>query len=250
MKAFAIAHRLLFQHGFWRYLLFPVSFSVALVPLALWGGFEGFAALAQWVLGWFMDDGTTAASIVGTVLLIATLVLLAGPLFLVFRGLVMLAYLPFLDRLAEKAERVVEGGPTTLARGLLSALWRWAAMFAITLAASAAVLVAGFLLGLVPLVGVVISTVFVAALQLWLGSVANVDPYLDRRGYSTRGALGLMWRFFFTLTVFGGLSLGATAVPVVGWFVGPTYTAVAGVVLGLLIDEIEAPNAPGRHLSG
>jgi uncharacterized protein involved in cysteine biosynthesis len=72
---------------------------------------------------------------------------------------------------------------------------------------------------------------------MFLSSAAYVDPYLDRRGMTPKQSLSLLWSTKGELFFFGATGLLLTIIPVIGWFIGPSYSVISGVGLGVLLFE-------------
>jgi uncharacterized protein involved in cysteine biosynthesis len=227
--AFKKAHRLICGQGYWRYLAVPMLLSVLLAAMILVGGsflahflmdllettFPGLAAQPGWVRG---------------LLVILLLVLGAGPCYVIFRSLVMVLYGPFLDRLSESVEIHVTGKSSGVRIGILPSFKRPLILAGYTIAASLILFAASLVLGLIPVVGWLLSIFFVWPLQLFLSSVSYVDPYLERHGVTPRAALRRMWKQKYAMAGFGGFSAVISLIPIIGWFLGPTYSVVAGLV--------------------
>jgi len=168
-----------------------------------------------------------------------------APCYIGFRGIVMACYAPFLDKLSERSEQLLHGHAQHQERSLLDAIRRPVGMTLLTVGASLLLILFGLALGALPFWGAVLSPAIVFPLQLFLISVGFIDPYFERKGLSPGQSFRLMLRYFWRITFFGALSLVFIAIPVVGWFVGPTYSIIAGVMMGILISDEEAAK-PGR----
>ncbi|MCI5146663.1 MAG: hypothetical protein D3923_14340 [Candidatus Electrothrix sp. AR3] len=107
----------------------------------------------------------------------------------------------------------------------------------LTVAASVWVVAAGFALATIPVVGTLLSGAVVFFLQMFLSSAAYVDPYLDRRGMAPKQTFALLWSQKGEMFFFGATGLFLTMIPVIGWFIGPTYSVISGVALGVLLFE-------------
>ncbi|MCI5223916.1 MAG: hypothetical protein D3924_14900, partial [Candidatus Electrothrix sp. AR4] len=103
-------------------------------------------------------------------------------------------------------------------------------------------------LAAVPVVGTLLSGAVVFFLQMFLSSVAFVDPYLDRRGMATKQAFTLLWGEKRDMFFFGTAGLLLTLIPVFGWFVGPTYSVISGVALGVLLFEEDTDSGSGEQV--
>ena len=68
---------------------------------------------------------------------------------------------------------------------------------------------------------------------MFLTGIGFIDPYFVRAGYNGMQSFRIMLKRFFTVgffSAFGGLIL---LIPLFGWFLGPTYSVVAGIILAL-----------------
>ena len=63
----------------------------------------------------------------------------------------------------------------------------------------------------------------------------DIDPVLSRAGLRARDSFRLLRRNMLEVIVFGAIGSLIVAIPLVGWFLGPTYCVIAGVHLGLLL---------------
>lgn len=167
-----------------------------------------------------------------------------APCYVAFRGLVMVCYAPFLDHLSNRAEKVITGSADEVSRSLLESIKRPLCMALLTIGASMAVLAGGLALGLIPLIGFLLTFGFVIPLELFLSSISYLDPYFERRGFTPQSSFRFLRRHFLSVCVFGLLGLVIMAVPVVGWFLGPTYSVVAGIVYAILLFESDSPAEP------
>lgn len=227
--AFKEAHRLIWGHGYWRYLAIPILLSVLLALLILFIGYQ----LAHFLMGWMETSFPSLAAQpvwVRGLLFVLLLVLQAGPCYVIFRSLVLVFYGPFLDRLSESVEMHVKGRTCGVKIGILQSFKRPLIVAGYTIAASLVLFVASLALGLIPVVGWLFSIFVLLPLQLFLSSVSYVDPYLERHGIAPRAAFGRMWKHKYDMMCLGGVAVAISLIPIIGWFLGPTYSVVAGLL--------------------
>ncbi|WP_269526583.1 EI24 domain-containing protein [Coraliomargarita parva] len=234
--AYKQAHRILWQHGYWRYLLLPLALSIGLMPALLFG----FGGLSYY-LG-TVAESRLSGSEGGAVWLrwLVVLVMMCGVFgtgYVLYRNLVLVCYGPFLERLSMQAERTVIGHASESERPLWESLLRPLTITLYAVLASIGTLLLGLLLGFIPLIGSILSFFLFVPTQLFLGSVGYVDPYLERRGFSPREAFAQMRREFIPMLVFSIVGFLFLVVPLVGWFLAPTYSVVAGIVFGIRMLE-------------
>lgn len=82
---------------------------------------------------------------------------------------------------------------------------------------------------------------------MFLSSAAFVDPYLDRRGMAPKQTFALLWSKKGEMFFFGAAGLLLTMIPVIGWFIGPTYSVISGVALGVLLFEENQENGASEQ---
>ena len=68
---------------------------------------------------------------------------------------------------------------------------------------------------------------------MFLTGIGFIDPYFDRAGYSGMQSFRVMRNRFFTVGIFSSLGGLILLIPLFGWFLGPTYSVVAGIILAL-----------------
>lgn len=239
IAAYRRAHQLLWKMQFWRILIWPVLISIALTVLL----FVGYLAVGNWLFSeveaFFFGEEQLPAWL-RAIFWLLLVVQFSGPLYVAFRGLVLICYGPFLDTLSTKIERAEHGKVMETERTLWESIQRPLLMFVWTFSASMGVLLASVALGLVPLIGVLLGVVIQFPIQMFLSGVSYIDPYMDRAGYTPRESFRVIRQHFAGSAIFAMLGLLIQAIPVVGWFVGPTYSVIAGVLYGIRIDSDSA----------
>ncbi|RWX51553.1 hypothetical protein VU01_11175 [Candidatus Electrothrix marina] len=246
IKAFKVGHEVLWKHGQWKRLRLPIAISVLLVPLSIAGFFA---------LGWGLSDylqhllfpEQTWTEWIGFAVWIALSVVAAGPLYIIFRSLVLLVFTPFLDLISEEAECILTGKPTPTGQSIPASLIRLSLILLVTVLASVLVVIAGFALSALPVIGALLSAAVVFFFQMFLSSAAFVDPYLDRRGMAPKQTFALLWSKKGEMFFFGAAGLLLTMIPVIGWFIGPTYSVISGVALGVLLFEENQENGASEQ---
>ncbi len=234
--SFLKAHEILWKLGYWRYLLVPIILSVVLAVVLVVLCFAFSSILSVW-LHEFLSTFFELPEWFRLVLMLFIIVFEMGPFYVAFRSLVMVCYAPFLDKLSVKVEELVNGHSKEFDRGFIESIKRPLMMASFTISASVAVFVGGLFIGLVPVAGILISSLMLIPFQIFLSSVAYVDPYLERSGYTPRESIVLMRKNIGSMLIFGLFGFIIMMIPIIGWFVGPTYSVVAGIVFGILISK-------------
>lgn len=191
--------------------------------------FPGLANQPDWVRG---------------LLVVVLLALGAAPCYVVFRSLVMVLYGPFLDRLSENVEKQITGTSHGVKIGFLPSFKRPLILAACTITASLILFAASVALGLIPIVGWLLSLLLVWPMQLFLSAISYVDPYLERHGVAPGTAFRRMWKQKFAMVCFGGAAVLLSLIPIIGWFLGPTYSVVAGLVFSA--EHLTEPKIPAQ----
>ncbi|MGJ8654004.1 MAG: EI24 domain-containing protein [Opitutaceae bacterium] len=242
--AFGKAHEIIWEHGHWKYLLVPIVLTALLLPAL------GVIMISlSYFLAALIEGSFTGGEEVTWIRYVVMAALLTGAIgtgYVLYRNLVMVCYGPFLDRLSVQAEILVNGAAQESNRPLLESLVRPLVITAYAVAASFSTIIIGLLLGLIPLIGGPLMLLFLVPTQLFLGAVGYVDPYLERKGYSARESLRMMRHYFYPMLAFAILGSLLLLIPFVGWFIAPTYSAVAGIVFAILMtaEEVEPVTPP------
>jgi uncharacterized protein involved in cysteine biosynthesis len=226
--AYRTANRLIWGGGLWRYWAIPALLAVAYLPLLVWA----IAWAADWLAGHMKWSGVEGSWSwwMWRVMWWAVLGVVG---WLTYRSVVLLFHAPFLDVISEKVEKDLTGRDEAPEVKWLSMAWRSVRMAAVIGILSMIVAVLNLGVTLIPVVGWLVSIGILLPVQLWLGGAQALDPYFGRNGDGARASLRRMMRrplLVFLLGAGGALIL---LIPVLGWFVGPTYVVVAGVVTGV-----------------
>ena len=246
------AHRLLFRKGLWPLFLIPGIVSLTYVPLVAVFTFlflrdVTVAIHDRWVPDALQSDFTQI------VLALSLFAVGVSGGFILYRNAIMVLYSPILAYLSEASERHAYGtvpeGPSrgiTL-RGACASAMRGTGLSLLTVLFALLGLLVGLVISLIPLIGGLAAAVLVPAWQFYLAGVGFCDPPLERRGYRIRHTLRHAWRFKWrTLGQGTGFSL-LLLLPVVGWFLAPSYGVVAGTLGTVaILKEEEMSEDEGR----
>ena len=235
-QSYLKAHQIIWQQGYWRYLLVPITLSFVLAVFLLAGSGFLAAKMSNSVHEW-ISESIRLWDWLQAVLGLVLFVLLLLPCYLLFRSLVMLCYAPFLDRISMGTEKLAGSAVLDSDMGILQSLKRPALMAVFTLCGLVVVVVLAVLAGFIPVVGAVISLILVFPVNLLLSTLSYLDPYLERRSYSPVASIKVIWQHRWLAMYFGLIGFLITSIPIFGWFVGPTYAVVGGIVLAISITE-------------
>jgi len=161
--------------------------------------------------------------------------------YITFRVVVMLFYMPVLEFVAERVERRVLGRAIEDPKRWYQMIGRMGLIVAVTLVLSMTLALLSLAASFIPVVGTVVVMLGILPLQWFLAAVGYLDPSLDRRGYAVRASLRMLRSRFFTVVLFDLIGTAILLVPLVGWFLGPTYSVVAGIILVIrMLGEMPA----------
>lgn len=236
ITAFRQAHRIIWGTGLWRYFIIPVILSVLYFPLLVAGCLYFSNLATSWLLesiGWLGGLGNWARWTVN----ILVLILLGFFGIVTYRSVVMIFYSPFLDAISEKVEEILLGRKVTARGNIIQTILRVGAIALLTIGCSVVLLVLDVAVSGIPLIGGLLTLIILLPIQFFIAGIGNVDPFLDRNGYGAMESFRLMRRNFGAVAVLSVLSSLFLLIPLFGWFIGPTYSVVAGVALGIRIDE-------------
>jgi CysZ protein len=252
LKDYVQAQRLLFREGLWPLFLVPGILSLFYLPLSMVFGFIFLKDFTRYVHDhWIPEFLQSAITLILLAIFLWIVALYLG--FLLFRNVIMILYSPILGFLSEATERVASGRKEqedapkfSLAESVRSAV-RGTSMSLLTLLFALIGLATSFLIAMVPVVGAILAVILMPLLTLYLAGVGFFDPPLERRQVGIGGTFTYCWRhrgrvfgqgFCFTLLLL---------IPVLGWFLAPSYGVVAGT-LGVVDDweEKESGRSDGQ----
>lgn len=235
IKDYARAQRLLFKEGLWPLFLVPGILSLFYLPLSMVFGFFFLKDFTTFVHDNWVPDflQSTLTQIILSVFLFLVALYLG---FLLFRNVIMVLYSPILSFLSEATERAAAGltkeedAPGfSMSEAAKSAL-RGTTMSLLTLVFALIALATSFLIAMIPVIGAIIAMILMPVFTVYLAGVGFYDPSLERRQAGIGDTLSFCWRNRGRVT---GVGFGFTLlllVPVVGWFLAPSYGVVAGTL--------------------
>lgn len=241
------AHRLISTHKLWRFIVIPGLLSLLYFPFVIWATFYGLKPVSRYLHdNWvpeFLQSGFT-------LFLLGLLVWLLGVYagFMLFRNVIMVLCSPLLSHISEITDKVSGGveAPKFTWQGSGKEIFRAAVLSLISLTISILVFLFCFVIGIIPILGAAIAFVTMSLVQMYLAGVGFSDPALERRQYSIGNTLKFARKHRPRLMGVGFGFLLLLAVPVIGWFVAPSYGVIAGTlaVLDLLEEEKKSRKPP------
>jgi CysZ protein len=247
LRCYGRAHRLIVAHKLWRLILIPGLLSFLYFPLVIMVTFYGLRPVTSYLhehwVPTFLQSGFT-------LFLISLVVWIAGLYlgFLLFRNVIMIICSPLLSYLSETVEKVYGGlaAPAFTWQGVGKEIARAAVLSFLALLISLVTFAVCLVIGLIPILGAVIAFILMTLIQGYLAGVGFADPVLERRRYSISATLRFTRQHRPRLMGVGFGFLLLVAIPLVGWFIAPSYGMVAGTLAGmdLLNENEEKKTAP------
>lgn len=225
------ALRVLGEHRrLWKYVAIPVVLNLVLGGLlyagALYAGWQGIDLLMTRLPEW-----AAAASVILRALMVVALLFLTG---LVLAKFGVILGSPWYGRLSEELEEMRLGRQMPEApRGRLAMLGEVGSAIGYEvkkLGLTIAILLPLFVIGLVPLIGPVVSTVGGFALGVTIVCLDFLDPSLGRRQLSFRQKLATVFRHMPTTGGFGAVALVLVSIPLVNLVTVPLSVAAASLL--------------------
>jgi uncharacterized protein involved in cysteine biosynthesis len=245
-KDYLNAGRLVQKDRLWPLVMVPgligLLYFPAIVLLTLsWGGD---------VSGYLRDRGLPESfNYKWVVWLLAVAIWIAGVFigFVLFRNGIMILYAPVLAILSRQTELKAYPGQilSETEVGIVQSALRGSGMSLLSLLLSLGSLAVCVPLLFIPLVGQLAIAVWLPLTQMFLAGHGFIDPTLERRGYSVRESFRFVWRHRLRTLGCGGGFMLLTAVPVLGWFLGPTLGVVAGTLNA--VNLLRMGKTPGRR---
>jgi CysZ protein len=242
LKCHRRAHRLVIDHKLWRLIIIPGFLSLFYLPLVIWVTFYGLKPLTRYLHeNWVPEFLQSAFTLLLLGILVWALGIYVG--YLLFRNVIMILCSPLLGYLSETTEKV-EGGiepPKFTWKGVGPEILRAIGLSLLSLLVSAGAFFICLIIGIIPVLGAVVAFVLMTLIQAYLAGVGFADPALERRRFTISATLKFARRHRPRLM---GVGLGFVilmAVPVVGWFLAPSYGIIAGTLAALDLLNEENP---------
>ncbi len=233
-KMYFKANRLVTKHKMWSFLTIPGIMSVLYILVLIILGTSYLPDMSA-----FIDQNLVPefmqGEIMQTIMSILLWLLLIIIMYISYREVVLVLFSPILSYLSEKVEKIVynqEPPPFNL-KNLMSDIIRAVKLEIKGLTRMLILTFLAWLLTFLPVIGAVISPVIILLIQSYYGGLRFTDYTLERKRYSVEESI------YFAKTNkprITGVGLGFTIlmmVPIVGWFVAPSYGTIAGTLSAL-----------------
>ena len=248
LSAYSQAHKFIWSEGFLKMLTVPLLLTVAYFPIMIGACYFSAAFVVELFEGYLGLDGDYGGWAWLEWLVELILFLGIGVLGIItYRIVVLFFYSLYLDKIAEKVEASVTGQVIECKRPTTQILGRMVGVAIITIVGTVTMLFIEMGANLIPVIGGLVALALIIPCEMFLTGIGFIDPYFDRAGYSGMQSFRVMRKRFFTVGIFsafGGLIL---LIPLFGWFLGPTYSVVGGIILAIQINaEHQAKTDPEK----
>lgn len=243
------AHRVIFRHRLWPLVLLPGLLSLLYVGLLIslgliYAGDISAYIYAHWLPEMLKYDWMRFF----TMLLIWLLILLAG--YISYKTVILIICAPILGYLSEKVEFLLYGQhpPDFQLKTFLNDLLRSLAINLRNLAWSLLFTFAAWPFLFIPVLGEIVFALLMFQIQSYYSGYGLLDIVLERKRYSAGESLQFQQR---QRGIVNGVGAGFTLlmlVPFAGWFLAPSYGAVAGTLAAL--EKTSGPILPERENPG
>lgn len=221
----------------WKHLIVPGLLSMLYFPLVIGGFFGGtffgVKEISTYISEKWLPNEVAEWAAWGLSILIGLLAIYLA--FLLYRSVVMIIYAPFIGLISETAEEKYHGtrGPGFSVGGMLYDIYRGSMVSALMLAISLMLTVLCWLLWLLPVVGAVIYFAGMLIIQAYFAGAGFMDPVLERRRIGIRASLSHSYRHKWHALGNGTGFVIMMLVPVIGWFLAPSYGIIAAAISGV-----------------
>jgi len=238
LSAFGQAHKFIWQEGFLKMLSVPLLLTALYFPVMVGACYFSAAMVVEFFEGQLGLGGDYGAWAWVEWLAEIVLFLVISVLGIItYRTVVLFFYSLYLDKIAECVEEAITGEVIECKRPPTKVLKRMIVVAIITILGTVAMLMIELGANLIPVIGGIFALVLIIPCEMFLTGIGFIDPYFDRVGLSGMQSFRLMRKRFFTIAVFSGIGGLILLIPFVGWFVGPTYSVVAGIIIALNINS-------------
>ena len=239
-SAICQAHKFIKREGIFRLFKVPLLLSVIYFPIMVVACFLTASVIVDFILGYF-----TLLSGAGEWLewlLEIVFFLFVGFLGVIsYRGVVLVFYSFFLDGIAEKVELEITGKKIDCERPKVQVLKRVVIVLLFIILGTIVLVLVNLFANVIPVMGAPLAFLIIFPVEMFITGTGFIDPYFDRNGLNGMDSFRLMRKNFLLIAVFSALSSLILIIPVVGWFVGPTYSVVAGMIIAIGIHHDNQP---------
>ncbi len=231
LKSYAKAHRLIIKYKLWPYLAIPGILSICYIIFLIILGSNYLPGMSEYVNESLIPE-FLQGDVMETVLSIFLWIFLLLIGYISYREVVLILFSPVLSFISEKVETVVynrEALPFNI-KNIISDIIRGIKIEAKSIVKMIIYTIIAWLLVLIPVIGAVISPVIILLIQSYYGGLRFVDYTLERKRYSVEESLFFVRSNKANITGVGIGFVLILMIPVLGWFLAPSYGTVAATL--------------------
>ncbi len=242
LGSYLVAHRFIFKHKIWAYIIIPTLINILLISLIFYGAFRLNDTLKPIIESWFSKDQGTLSTITSYTIQALVNVILFFLYLLTYKNLVLIILSPFLAILSEKVDALYTDRDFPFnGKQLLLDVWRGVKISIRNTAIELTLIVLCFVAGLfVPLIGIAIPVVIFLIESFYFG-FSMIDYTNERKKLSfTESKLYIRQNKPLAYGI-GIVFYLMFLIPIIGWIFAPLYGIVAGTLAVLQNDKTRAP---------
>lgn len=232
IRCYLDAHSFIFKHRLFQYLLIPGFISIFYVVVMIILGIVYMDSITSHIMmNWL--PGYLQGNVMEIFLLILLWISLFLLLFITYRHIVLAILSPFLSTLSERTESIVKNKPALKfqLKQALKDLIRGIRINLRIMILSIIFSLLAWLLVLLPVIGAFLSLILSVVIQSYYGGFALYDYSLERKRLSAKQSVDYIKKHRAAVT---GVGLGffiLSLIPLIGWFLAPTYGTVAATLM-------------------
>ncbi|MCB9235248.1 MAG: EI24 domain-containing protein [Bacteroidia bacterium] len=245
IKYYGKANTVIFKHNLWPFLFIPGLMSFLFFALLIALGVIFVDDIAHGIVSSFSEWLTNhlwqwVATLVELVFNVLFWVLLLGLAYLTYKYVVLILLSPVLSHLSEVTEKKMLGiePPDLSMKEMLHDIGRSIKINLRNLLIELPLTFLVFIMGFIPVVGF-IAPVLGMFISGYFFGFGLIDYTLERKRFSTDQTIDWVKAHRPMAAGLGFATLLIEFIPVIGWFVGPTYGTVASTLLVLKTLEEE-----------
>jgi CysZ protein len=225
------AHRFILKHRLTHYLLFPGIISMIYLGLLLILAYIYLGSFAEDIIHNWMPT-YLQGNVMEIILIVLLWIFLLLLLFITYRHVSLALLSPFLSILSERTECILRGAAEarfSLKQALIDLL-RGIRINLRIMILSILFSLAAWLLALLPVVGAFVSLAVSFLIQSYYGGFALFDYTLERKRLSVKKSVAYIKQKRILVTGIGAGFFLLSLIPLIGWFLAPTYGTVAATI--------------------
>ena len=236
LTAYAKANTVVSKYRLWPYLIIPGVFSLAYFPFIIFLGYLFFDDFATFLHSHLIPNILQWKVILYFLNLILWLIGLVFA-YMTYKFVILILFSPVMGYLSEVTEKVMLGSspPPWNFRNFMNDLTRALIINTRSVVLTLVLMFFAWLLVFIPIIGVIISPVLIFLIQFYYTGCGLIDSTLERKRYSVNKTLQFARTHRGVMLGLGGGFTLLLMIPLVGWYLAPSYGTIAGTLATLEI---------------